>query len=214
MSNLTVCKHPLLSHYLAMMRRVDSMPELFRHAQHHVVSIILQEATKSLAVCPSRVTTPIDEAQVELLDPKKPIVVVPILRAGLMMSEVFLNLTPSASVYHVGLSRNEDTFLTEKYFNKLNSNVDLTNAQIFIVDPMLATGNTAKTAVNLLRQLNVSEHQITFTCVIASPEGLKNLQHTHPNIKIVTGVIDLGLNEKAYIIPGMGDAGDRYFATL
>lgn len=210
---VTVCDHPLLQHNLSYVRDVKSNNELFRMALHRVAQIILQEATRTLPLMSEWLETPIAKAEVKKLSPTVPIIITPILRAGLMMSDVMMELLPSAHVYHIGLYRDEKTHHPVTYYNKLSTTIDYQNARFFVLDPMLATGGTVTCAIDMIKKLGVEETNIIFVSIISAPEGIKALTSAFPKVKIFTGAVDERLNENAYIVPGLGDAGDRAFGT-
>jgi uracil phosphoribosyltransferase len=211
--NITVCKHPLLQHNLATVRNKNTNQELFRLAIRRVTQFILHDATADLQLSKSIVETPIATVETEVLTTDTPIIITPVLRAGLAMSEVLMDLIPSASVYHLGLYRDEKTLQPITYYNKLGDNLNYQNARIFILDPMLATGGSALAALKIVKSCGISESNITLACIIAAPEGIAAVTQLYPDIKIFTGAIDERLNENAYIVPGLGDAGDRVFGT-
>ncbi len=212
--SVTVCEHPLLQHNLAILRDSNTTHERFRSAVRRVSLFILQEATRNLPLTKAYVETPITKAETRILSPDIPILITPILRAGLMMSDVAMDLVPSASVYHVGLYRDEETLRPITYYNKLPSNIDYSHARIFLLDPMLATGGSGIAAIDIVSKLGVRQENIAFVSIIAAPEGIKNLTDNYPAVHIYTGAVDERLNDKAYIVPGLGDAGDRMFGTV
>ncbi len=213
-SAVTVCQHPLLQHNLAILRDTNTSHEQFRNTVRRVSQFILTEATQDLPLSKAFVDTPLSKAEAKVLSSEVPILITPILRAGLMMSDVAMDLIPSASVYHVGLYRDEETLKPITYYNKLPSTIDYSNARIFILDPMLATGGSALAAIEIISKLGVQEKNITFVSIISAPEGIQNLTKQYPAVKIYTGSVDERLNDKAYIVPGLGDAGDRMFGTV
>lgn len=176
--------------------------------------ILFQQATMGLPTTSTIIETPICKAQTEVLSPDVPIIIAPILRAALMLGDVAVEVLPTASVYHIGLYRDEETHKPITYYNKLPSTIDYGKAQVFVLDPMLATGGSAVAAVDIIKEFGTRMENIRFVCVIAAPEGIENLTRKHPGIKIYTAAIDERLNEKAYIVPGLGDAGDRAFGTV
>lgn len=213
-SAVQVCDHPLLQHNISILRDSNTSHERFRSAVRRVSQFILQEATRGLPLAKAYVETPISKAETRILSPEIPIIITPILRAGLMMCDVAIDLIPSASVYHVGLYRDEETLKPITYYNKLPSTIDYSQAKIFLLDPMLATGGSAVAAVEIISKLGVQQSNINFVCIISAPEGIENLISHYPDIKIYTGAVDERLNDKAYIVPGLGDAGDRTFGTV
>jgi uracil phosphoribosyltransferase len=143
-----------------------------------------------------------------------PILIAPILRAGLILSELAIDIIPTASVYHIGLYRDEETFKPVTYYNKLPSTIDYSVARVFVLDPMLATGGSAVAALDIIKKLGTNVSNICFVSIIAAPEGIAHLTEQHPGVRIHTGSVDERLNDKAYIVPGLGDAGDRTFGTM
>ena len=167
-----------------------------------------------MPVSKSLTDTPVGKAETCVLSPGIPLLITPILRAGLMMCDAALDLLPMASVYHVGLYRDEETLRPITYYNKLPSTIDYGQARVFVLDPMLATGGSAVAALDIISKLGVSESHIYFVCLIAAPEGIANLTQHYPQVQIYTAAVDERLNDKAYIVPGLGDAGDRTFGTV
>lgn len=213
-SAVSICNHPLLQHNLSILRDNNTSHERFRAAVRRVSLFILQEATRDLPLTKSFVETPISKTEVHILSPNIPVLITPILRAGLMMSDVAMDLIPSASIYHVGLYRDEETLKPITYYNKLPSSIDYSQARIYLLDPMLATGGSAVAAVDIISKLGVQQNNIYYASIIAAPEGIQNLTQQYPGIRIFTGAVDERLNDKAYIVPGLGDAGDRMFGTV
>lgn len=211
---VTVCDHPLVQHNLSILRDKATSNELFRMAMSRIGGFVFQEAARDLPLTKTIVETPLCKTEASILSPEVPIIISPILRAGLMLADVAIQLLPSASVYHIGLYRDEETLKPVTYYNKLPSNLDYGSARIFLLDPMLATGGSAVAAVDIIQQLGVKPENIRFISVISAPEGIKHLSGSYPGIRIFTGSVDERLNEKAYIVPGLGDAGDRTFGTV
>lgn len=212
--SVTICDHPLLQHHLSIVRDKRSPTDVFRQAMQRVTQFVLQEATKHLPLSQHLIETPVAAMEASQLSANVPIIVTPILRAGLIMSDVMMNLIPTARIYHIGLYRDEQTLRPVTYYNKLPAEIDYSQARIFILDPMLATGGSISAALDMMRQLGAKPSHITVACIIAVPEGVQALTDQYPDIKIVTGAVDEHLNERAYIVPGLGDAGDRAFGTL
>lgn len=206
--NITICDHPLLKHKITMLRNKETGTYEFRKIVEEIAMLVGYEALRGLETHDVEVETPIETAMCPVIKGKKP-AIIPILRAGLGMVEGLLNLMPVAKVGHIGLYRDEETFEPHEYYCKLPANID--QRKIFVVDPMLATGGSAISAIDFIK--NYGGKDITFLCVIAAPEGLEKLAAAHPDINIFVGNLDRGLNEKAYICPGLGDAGDRIFGT-
>jgi len=208
MSNVMVMDHPLIQHKIGIMRNKNTSTKEFRALVAAVAMLIYYEASRNLALADKEIETPLVKTTVKEIAGKK-LCVVPILRAGLHMADGILNLTPNAKVGHIGLYRNEETLEPVEYFCKLP--VDVTEREVFLVDPMLATGGSAIAAIDLLKARGISK--IRFLCLIAAPEGIDALKNAHPDIDIYVGAQDERLNENGYILPGLGDAGDRIYGT-
>lgn len=206
--NITICDHPLIKHKLTMIRDKKTGTNEFRAIVEEIAMLIGYEALRNLELEEVEVETPIEKAMCPVISGKKP-AIVPILRAGLGMVGGLLKLMPAAKIGHIGLYRDEVTFEPHEYFCKLPSPIE--QRRIYVVDPMLATGGSAVEAINFIKQRG--GQNISFLCIIAAPEGLEKLHAAHPDIKIFVGNLDRQLNEKAYICPGLGDAGDRIFGT-
>jgi uracil phosphoribosyltransferase len=207
MNNVYVSSHPLIRHKLTKMRSVDTNPKKFRELVREIAGLLAYEATADLVVSPTEVQTPLQIAPGWEL--KEKIGLVPILRAGLGMVEGIWEMMPSAEVWHIGLYRDEKTLKPVQYYNKLP--VEPTVQVCMILDPMLATGGSATAAVEVLKNWGVTK--IKFVGLIGAPEGIRNMQEHHPDVPIYLAAIDDRLNEKGYILPGLGDAGDRQFGT-
>jgi uracil phosphoribosyltransferase len=204
---LHISNHPLVCHKLARLRRTTTDPKKFRELVREMSALLAYEATQDLLTRPVTVQTPMGNADAAEL--KEIIGLVPILRAGLGMVEGIWDLMPSAEVWHIGLYRDENTLQPVQYYNKLP--VLPTVAVCLILDPMLATGGSAVATVEILKNWGVQ--RIKFIGLIAAPEGIANLQQQHPDVPIYLAAVDKGLNENGYIVPGLGDAGDRQFGT-
>lgn len=207
MSNLYESKHPLVLHKLSRLRDKDTQPKKFRELVREIAALLAYEATADLATSTRELETPLEKMTGQEL--KEKIGLVPILRAGLGMVEGVWGLMPSAEVWHIGLYRDEDTLRPVEYYNKLPT--EPTVSVCLILDPMLATGGSATATADVLKRWGVKK--IKFVGLIAAPEGIKAMQDQHPDIDIHIAAIDSHLNDKAYIVPGLGDAGDRQFGT-
>ena len=208
MSKVVVMDHPLIAHKIGIIRRKETGTREFRDMVSEIGALITYEATKDLKLQDVEIETPICKTNVKELAGKK-LAVIPILRAGLGMVEGVLTMIPSAKVGHIGLYRNEETLEPVEYYCKIPK--DCSERDVFVVDPMLATGGSAIAAIQMLKNRGVKK--MRFLCVIAAPEGVKKLQEAHPDIDIYIGALDEHLNENGYIVPGLGDAGDRIFGT-
>lgn len=207
MTNLHISQHPLVAHKLAKLRSKDTEPKKFRELVREIASLLAYEATADLAISPVTIETPLAQTQGFTLREK--IGLVPILRAGLGMVEGVWDLMPSSEVWHIGLYRDERTLKPVQYYNKLPT--EPTVSVCLILDPMLATGGSAVAAVDILKDWGVKK--IKYVGLIAAPEGVQALQTHHPDVPIYIAALDDHLNEKGYIVPGLGDAGDRQFGT-
>jgi uracil phosphoribosyltransferase len=207
MSNVYASKHPLVAHKLSRLRDVKTEPKKFRELVREIAALLAYEATADLATVPRELETPLAKMTGQELREK--IGLVPILRAGLGMVEGVWGLMPSAEVWHIGLYRDENTLRPVEYYNKLPT--EPTVSVCLILDPMLATGGSATATADVLKKWGVKK--IKFVGLIAAPEGIKTMQDQHPDIPIYIAAIDERLNDKAYIVPGLGDAGDRQFGT-
>lgn len=208
MSKVVVMTHPLIQHKIGVIRRAETGSRDFRAMISEIASLITYEATKDLKLMDVEIETPICKTTVRELAGKK-MAVIPILRAGLGMVEGMLAMIPSAKVGHIGLYRNEETLEPVEYYCKVPA--DCSERDVFVVDPMLATGGSSVAAIQMLKDRGVKN--IRFMCIIAAPEGIKRMQEAHPDVDIYVGALDDHLNENGYIVPGLGDAGDRIFGT-
>ena len=208
MSNVYVFDHPLIQHKTAMIRKTDTTVKDFRELVKEISMLMGYEATRHLPLKEVEITTPMQDAKVNMLAGED-IAIVPILRAGLGMVDGMLALVPNAKVGHIGLYRDHDTHIPVEYYCKLPA--DIENREIFVVDPMLATGGSAAAAIDFIKARGGKK--IVFMCLIAAPEGIEVLQKAHPDVDIFIAAKDEGLNENAYILPGLGDAGDRLYGT-
>ena len=208
MSKAVVMTHPLIQHKIGVIRRTDTGSRDFRAMISEIASLITYEATKDLKLQDVEIETPICRTTVKQLAGKK-MAVIPILRAGLGMVEGILAMIPSAKVGHIGLYRNEETLEPVEYYCKVPA--DCSERDVFVVDPMLATGGSSVAAIQMLKERGVQN--IRFMCIIAAPEGVKRMQEAHPDVDVFIGALDEKLNDHGYIVPGLGDAGDRIFGT-
>ena len=208
MSKVTQIDHPLILHKLAFIRNKETGSKDFRELVEEVSMLMAYEVTRDLSTEEVEIETPICKTKCKMLSGKK-VAIVPILRAGLGMVDGMLKLIPAAKVGHIGMYRDEETLEPVEYLVKLPEDID--QRQIFVVDPMLATGGSAILAVDSLKKRGAAN--IKFVCLVAAPEGVKKLQDAHPDIDIYTASLDEKLNENGYIVPGLGDAGDRLFGT-
>lgn len=208
MAKVMIMDHPLIQHKIGYIRREDTGTKDFRQTVSEIAMLICYEATRNLQLSDVKIKTPICETTVKELKGRK-MAVIPILRAGLGMVDGMLTLIPAAKVGHIGLYRDPETHMPIEYYCKLPE--DCGEREVFVVDPMLATGGSAAAAIQMLKDKGCKN--IHFMCIIAAPEGLKALQEAHPDVDIFIGAMDEKLNENAYIVPGLGDAGDRIFGT-
>lgn len=208
MKNITIMDHPLVQHKISILRDKRTGTNEFRILVEEIAMLMGYEALRDLPTEDVEIDTPIERCMTPVLSGKK-MAIVPILRAGLGMVNGILSLVPSAKVGHIGLYRDEETHEPHEYFCKLPQPID--QRIIVVTDPMLATGGSAITAIDFIKQRGGK--QIKFMCIIAAPEGLKRLAEAHPDIQIYVGHLDRELDEHAYIRPGLGDAGDRIFGT-
>lgn len=207
MSNVFESRHPLVAHKLVRLRDKNTNSRKFRELVREIAALLTYEATANLLTIPRQVETPLAPFRGQEL--KANIGLVPVLRAGLGMVEGVWELMPSAKVWHIGLYRDERTLKPVEYYNKLP--VEPTVSVCLILDPMLATGGSAAATVNILKRWGVTN--IKFVGILAAPEGIAAMQEAHPDVPIYIGAIDDHLNEHGYIMPGLGDAGDRQFGT-
>ena len=208
MGTLKVINHPLIQHKLAILRNKRTSVKEFRELISEISGLMCYEATRNLPTREVEVETPVATAKCRVLAGKK-LAIVPILRAGLGMVDAMVDLIPSAKIGHIGLYRDPDTHKPVEYYCKLPE--DLENRQVFVVDPMLATGGSAVAAIDFLKARGCK--YITMMNIIGCPEGVKAVQEAHPDVDIYMAACDEKLNDHAYIIPGLGDAGDRIFGT-
>lgn len=213
--NISVCEHPIALQNLAIMRDKNTTPELFRNATKRLAEVLFFSATDNLPTVLKPVETPLANTLSKVIDPDSTIIIAPILRAGLVFSQVASELLPDAVVQHIGLYRDHQTLQPVWYYNKLPKEFkNPQNTYVYILDPMLATGGSAIEAIKLYTSKNIPHENIRFICLLSSPEGLTHVQKHFPEIQLVTAWIDERLNEQGYIMPGLGDAGDRTFNTV
>jgi uracil phosphoribosyltransferase len=208
MSNVTITNHPLIQHKLHILRDKNTPSTEFRMLVSEIAMLLCYEATRDLELTPVEVETPITKSTFSMIAGKK-LAFVPILRAGLGMVDGVLKLVPSARVGHIGLYRDPETLKPVEYYCKLPS--DIHDREVIVLDPMLATGGSAIDAITQIKRR--APKTIKFIGIIAAPEGLRALQHAHPDVNIYCAALDERLNEDGYIVPGLGDAGDRIFGT-
>ena len=208
MSNVHVVDHPLVQHKLSLMRRKDASTNSFRRLLNELSMLMAYEVTRDMPMQDVEIETPLETMTTKVIDGKK-LVLVSILRAGNGILEGMLTVVPGARVGHIGLYRDPKTLTAVEYYFKMPS--EMQDRDIIVVDPMLATGNSAIAAVERLKELHPKS--IKFVCLLTCPEGVKALQTAHPDVPIYTAAIDRELNDHGYILPGLGDAGDRIFGT-
>ena len=204
---LTVIDHPLVADRLARLRSVDCSSEEFRRLVGNVARLMVPTATHDLELASISVQTPLEEMEGRRL--ARPVALVPILRAGLSLADGFLDLIPEARVAHLGLARNEETLKPDTYY--YNAPIDLHESEVLVLDPMLATGGSAAEALTRLKHQGAT--RLRFVCLIAAPEGVAKLEEHHADVPLFTAALDRCLDERGYIRPGLGDAGDRSFGT-
>ena len=207
-NQVTIFDHPLIQHKLTLMRDEETGSKLFRELVSEVAMLMCYEATRDLPLKEVTVKTPITTTNSKVIAGRK-LAFVPILRAGLGMLDAMLEMVPAAKVGHIGLYRDEETHQPVEYYNKLPA--DIEERDVFVLDPMLATGGSAVDAISIIKKYN--PRSIKFLCIIAAPEGIKALTEAHPDVQVYCAAKDEGLNENCYIVPGLGDCGDRIFGT-
>lgn len=208
MGKVHVFDHPLIQHKTALIRMKDTSTKDFRELVREIARLMCFESTRHLPLKEAEIETPICKTKVNMLDGED-VAIVPILRAGLGMVDGFLDLVPNAKVGFVGLYRDPDTHEPVEYYCKLPN--DIAEREVFVLDPMLATGGSAVAAIDFVKERGAKK--ITFMCLIAAPEGIEVMQEKHPDVDIYIAAKDECLNEHAYIVPGLGDAGDRIYGT-
>lgn len=208
MDGVTVISHPLVQHKLTIMRKKETSTASFRRLLREISTLLCYEVTRDLELTTERIETPLMEMDAPLLEGKK-LVFASILRAGNGLLEGMLELVPAARVSHIGVYRDHETLQPVEYYFKAPSDLDA--RLVIVVDPMLATGNSSIAAVDKLKERGANN--IRFLCLLAAPEGIRNFTEAHPDVPVFTAAIDDHLNEKGYIVPGLGDAGDRMYGT-
>ena len=203
-----IMDHPLITHKISMLRDVNTNTKDFRQLVYEIALLMGYEATKDLTLTDTEITTPLMKTTKKVLNQK--VAIVPILRAGLGMVDGVLDLIPSAKVGHIGLYRDHETLKPVEYYCKLPT--DIESREVIIVDPMLATGGSSAAAISFIKKRGAKN--IKLMCILAAPEGIEVLRKEHPDVELYCGAVDDKLNEKGYILPGLGDAGDRIFGTL
>jgi uracil phosphoribosyltransferase len=204
--SVTIVDHPLAGHLLLALRDKTTPASIFRSVTKRLTTVLMLEATKAFPTRPATVETPLEEAAGAVL--AQPIVAIPILRAGLGMLDAVVELFPEVRVGYIGLERDEATFQPSEYYAKLPK---LGDASTFVLDPMLATGGSAAAALTSIKEAGAGA--IVMVSIVAAPEGIAALEETHPDVRVLTAAVDRELNEQAYIMPGLGDFGDRLFGT-
>lgn len=207
--NVFVMDHPLIQHKLTFLRSVETGTKEFRELVSEIANLMCYEATRDLPLMEVETVTPMQKTTTKVIAGRK-LAFVPILRAGLGMVEGMLKLVPSAKVGHIGLYRDHDTLKPVEYYNKLPQ--DINERDVIVLDPMLATGGSALDAITIVKRSQPKS--IKFLCIIAAPEGIDALTKAHPDVQVYCAAVDEKLNENGYILPGLGDAGDRIFGTI
>ena len=207
-NKINVSDHPLMKHKLAHLRDKNTSSKVFRELVNEISLIVGIEASRDLPVNPVKIQTPLTQADAQIISMNQ-IVILPILRAGLGMVDALLTLFPKANVGHMGMERDEQTYIPTDYYFKLPPSSE--NSIYFVLDPMLATGGSVISAIEKIKDMGIKN--IRFLSIISAPEGVTALQNSHPDVTIYTGALDKKLNENKYIVPGLGDAGDRLFGT-
>ncbi|QFP76571.1 uracil phosphoribosyltransferase [Deinococcus sp. AJ005] len=205
---VTVVSHPLIQHKLSLMRDTGTGVKEFRELAAEISMLLAYEAMRDLELAPQTLTTPLETGQFPMLSGKK-LALVAILRAGLIMTDAIVALVPAAKVGHLGMYRDPQTLKPVAYYNKLPA--DISERRVFLTDPMLATGGSASAAIDSLKEAGAQS--IKLMCILSAPEGIAVIERDHPDVEIVTAAIDSHLNDHGYIVPGLGDAGDRIYGT-
>lgn len=207
-NQVTILDHPLIQHKLSFLRDKNTGSKMFRELISEVSMLMCYEATRDLPLEDVEIETPVARAKTKVLAGRK-LAFVPILRAGCGMLDAMLQMVPAAKVGHIGIYRDEKTYKPVEYYTKLPS--DIEERDVFVLDPMLATGGSAVNAISVIKRYNPKS--IKFLCVVAAPQGIKTLTEAHPDVQVFCAARDNDLNKDCYIIPGLGDAGDRIFGT-
>ena len=206
--HLTIVDHPLIQHKLTIMRQADTSTSKFRRLLREISQLLAYEVTRDLPMGTKTIQTPLTEMEAPVVEGRK-LALISILRAGNGLLDGMLELIPSARVGFVGLYRDEETLKPVQYYFKVPDNLE--DRLVIVVDPMLATGNSSAAAIDLIKSTGATD--IRFLCLVAAPEGVARMQEAHPDVPVVTAALDEKLNELGYIVPGLGDAGDRMFGT-
>lgn len=206
--NEKVLNHPLITHKLAILRDINTGTKEFREIITEISTLLCYQATKDAKLEKTTIQTPLEKIETGKLDENN-YTIIPILRAGMGMLDGIINVIPNAKVGHIGLYRDENTHQPTEYYYKVPKNIE--NTTVMIIDPMLATGGSLLATINKLKKDHVTK--IKILCILASPEGIKTIEKQHPDVEIYTSCVDRELNENAYILPGLGDAGDRIYGT-
>ena len=215
LAKVKVLNHPTVKHNLAIIRDKNTDCERFKNALKRITYSLIYEATRNLPTVEKVVETPLMKTTCEVFDENAQLIIAPILRAGMIFCEVAQDLLPFANVHHIGMYRDEETLEPVWYYDKRKEiKEDKDKVFVIILDPMLATGNSAVDAVKNFISKGVREENIVFVNLISSPEGIKKLSGSHPKVQIISATLDEKLNSKGYILPGLGDAGDRIYNTL
>ena len=207
-SKVHIMQHPLIKHKISFLRDKNTGTKIFNELVSEIAMLICFEATRNLPLKTVEIETPLAIAKTEVICGKK-MAIIPILRAGLGMVDGVKTLVPNAKVGHIGLYRDEQTLQPVKYYCKMPPDID--QRDVFVLDPMLATGGSAAVAIQFIKDYGAKS--IKLMCIIAAPEGIKKITETHPDVEVYCGTVDSHLNEFGYIVPGLGDAGDRIFGT-
>ncbi|KAL2509584.1 Uracil phosphoribosyltransferase [Forsythia ovata] len=205
--------HPLIKHWISVLRNEETPCPIFKNVMAELGRFLIYEASRDcLPTVSGEIRSPVGVASVEFIDPRDPIVVVPILRAGLALAEHASSILPATKTYHLGISRDEETLQPTVYLNKLPERFP-EGSRVFVVDPMLATGGTVVAALDLIKERGADNKQVKVISAVAAPPALQKLSEKFPGLHVYAGIIDPTVNEKGFIIPGLGDAGDRSFGT-